>query len=69
VRPVSIAGFLARVQPGTRFELEKMPVANGIWLPKHFAMKSSARILFLFRHHSQEDETYFNYQNAAATQH
>jgi hypothetical protein len=69
VRPVSIAGFLARVQPGTRFELEKMPVANGIWLPKHFAMTSSARILFLFRHHSQEDETYFNYQNAAAARH
>lgn len=67
VRPVSIAGFLARVQPGTRFELEKMPVGDGIWLPKHFAMESSARILFLFRRHTQEDDTYFNYQKAASS--
>jgi hypothetical protein len=65
VHPVSIAGFLAQVQPGTRFELEKMPVADGIWLPRHFAEKSNARILFLFRHHTQEDETYFDYQKAA----
>lgn len=65
VHPVSIAGFLAQVQPGTRFELEKMPVADGIWLPRHFAEKSNARILFLFRHHTQEDETYFDYQKAS----
>jgi hypothetical protein len=48
------------VLPGTRFELEKMPVANGIWQPKHFAMKSSAEFLFLFRLHTQETETYFD---------
>jgi len=28
IHPVSIAGFLAKVEPGTRFELEKMPVGN-----------------------------------------
>lgn len=64
VHPVSIAGFLAQVQPGTRFELEKMPIADGIWLPRHFAEKSNAKILFLFRRHSQEDDSYFNYQKA-----
>jgi hypothetical protein len=62
IRPVSIEGFLAQVQPGTRFELEKMPVGNGIWLPKHFKMKSHAKILFLFNHRSQADETYSDYQ-------
>ncbi|HTR37020.1 MAG TPA: hypothetical protein VMH80_14035 [Bryobacteraceae bacterium] len=67
VRPVSIAGFLARVQPGTRFELEKMPVGDGIWQPKHFAMQSNARVLFLFRRDAQEDETYFNYKKAAGS--
>jgi hypothetical protein len=36
IYPVSIAGFLARVEPGTRFELEKMPVSDGIWLAKTF---------------------------------
>ncbi|HYN15900.1 MAG TPA: hypothetical protein VES66_08955 [Terriglobales bacterium] len=65
VHPVSIAGFLAQVQPGTRFELEKMPVAEGLWLPKHFSMKARAKILFFFSHKTQEDETYFDYHKAA----
>lgn len=67
VRPVSIAGFVARVQPGTRFELEKMPVGNGIWLTKQFAMKSNSRILLLFPHRNHEDETFSNYQKSAST--
>jgi hypothetical protein len=62
IHPVSIGGFLARVDPGTRFELEKAPVGNGIWLPSHFAMKSDAKVLHMFSHASQEDETYFDYQ-------
>ena len=49
IRPVSIEGFLAEVEPGTRFELEKMPVGDGVWLPKHFAMQSRARALFLIQ--------------------
>ena len=43
VHPVTIEGFLARVEPGTYFELEKTPVAEGIWLPRHFAMRSRAK--------------------------
>jgi hypothetical protein len=65
VHPVSIAGFLAQVQPGTRFELDKMPVAEGLWLPKHFSMKAQAKILFLFSHNTQDDETYFDYHKAS----
>jgi hypothetical protein len=61
IQPVSIAGFLAQVQPGTCFELEKMPVKDNIWLPEHFAMKSQARVLFLFTRKSQDDETYYAY--------
>ncbi len=34
--PLSIEGFLAKVEPGTHFELEKAPVARGVWLPTHF---------------------------------
>jgi outer membrane lipoprotein-sorting protein len=66
VHTVSIAGFLARVQPGTRFMLEYAPVADGIWLPTHFHMQSDTKILFLFHHRTEADETYFNYQKAAA---
>lgn len=62
--PVSIEGFLARVEPGTRFELEKAPASDNIWLPKHFSMRARAKVLFLFRHNGQEDDTYFNYHKA-----
>jgi len=64
VHPVFIAGFLARVEPGTRFEVEKAPVADGVWLPTHFAMKSRANILFVLTHRENEDETYFDYHKA-----
>lgn len=67
VHPVSIEGFLAEVEPGTRFELEKMPVENNIWLTKHFAMTASAKVLFLLHHHSQEDDSYFNYHRRQAS--
>lgn len=64
ITPVSIEGFLAEVEPGTRFELEKMPVEDGIWLPKHFAMKSQAKVLFFFTRKSQADEAYYGYRKA-----
>jgi hypothetical protein len=63
IHPVSIEGFLAQVEPGTRFELEKKPVANGIWLPSHFSMKSNAKVLFLVNHSSSADETYTAYSH------
>ena len=66
VRPVFIAGFLARVEPGTSFELEKAPVADGIWLPKHFVMKSRAKILFLVSRREEADETYFDYRKTGS---
>ena len=68
VHPVAIEGFLARVEPGTEFELEKLPVAEGIWLPKHFAMKAHAKILGMFSHYEQEDETYWGYRKAVPAQ-
>jgi len=64
LHPVFIAGFLARVEPGTRFELEKAPVEGGVWLPSHFAMRSRAKILFLFNRRSQENDTFFDYRKA-----
>jgi hypothetical protein len=65
IRPVSIEGFLAEVEPGTHFELEKAPVTDSIWLPRHFAMKSQAKVLFLFTRRSQADETYSDYHKPA----
>jgi hypothetical protein len=62
LKPVSIGGFLASVRPGTEFELDQMPVDDGVWLPTHFRIQSRSSILFLFHHHSHEDRTYFNYR-------
>lgn len=64
IHPVSMEGFLAKVEPGTRFELEKEPVENDVWLPTHFAMRSRAKVLFLFHHRGQEEERYFNYHKS-----
>jgi len=65
VHPVKIEGFLAVVEPGTQFEVEKVPVSGDIWLTKHFSMKSNARVLLLFPHRGQEDDSFFNYHKAA----
>jgi len=67
-RPVKIVGFLAEVEPGTHFELEKKPVAGdeNIWMAAHFAMKSRARVMLLIPHHGQEDDSFFDYHKSAA---
>jgi hypothetical protein len=69
IHPVSIEGFLARVNPGTRFELEQGPVGDGkIWQPVHFSMRSNAKVLFLFERESQEDDSYSDYQPVSSSQ-
>jgi hypothetical protein len=65
MKPVWIVGFVARIEPGTRFELEMTPISGSFWMPSHYAMKARARILLLFPHESQEDQTYFGYRSAA----
>jgi hypothetical protein len=66
-RPVRIVGFLAEVEPGTHFELEKKPVAGNesIWMAAHFAMKSRARVMLVIPHHGEEDDTFFDYHKSA----
>jgi len=65
---MSIAGFLARVKLSTRFEMEKMPVANRIWLAKHFSMKADASILSMFNRNSSQGKSYFDYHKASSDQ-
>lgn len=67
IHPVWIEGFLARVNPGTRFELEYTPVSDDIWLPTHFVMKSRAKILFIIPHRDQADESYCGYKKASGS--
>lgn len=65
--PVRIEGFVAEVEPGTRFELEKRPVTSDIWLASHYSMKANAKILFLIPHKGAEDDTFFNYHRGAVS--
>jgi hypothetical protein len=62
VKPVSFYGFLAKVAPGTEFDLEQAPVADGIWLPKAFHVSVRASALGFFSENSSETETYRDYQ-------
>lgn len=64
IQPVSIEGFVARVEPGTRFELQKVQVADGVWLFKHFAMHSRAKVLGVWKHVTQEDDTFSDYRQS-----
>jgi len=65
IRPVSIVAYVARVEPGTRFELDMAPVSDGIWMPSHFTMKARAKVLFFFPHEASQDESYYGYHKAA----
>jgi hypothetical protein len=65
IRPVSIEGFLAEVEPGTRFEIEKIPVAADIWQISHFSMQSHAKVLHLINRNSAEEDWYYDFQATA----
>lgn len=67
IHPVRIEGLLAEVEPGTNFEVEKRPVAGNIWMATHYSMRSNAKIMLLFPHRGQEDDSYFNYRRASPT--
>jgi len=61
---VSIEGFFARVEPGTRFLLEQRPVEGGAWLPTHFSMHTRAKVLLLFPHNEQDESSYYGYHKS-----
>jgi len=59
---VNFYGFFAKVRPGTKFMLEQEPVADNLWLPKHFRTQVNASVLGFFNEDSVEDDTYTNYR-------
>jgi len=62
VKPVEFGMFIAKVGPGTKFELEQRPVSGNVWLPSHFSMKVNASVLGMFSENSTDDETYSHYE-------
>lgn len=64
IRKVSIEGFLAQVEPGTEFEVEKSPVGADDWQITHFSSTAQARVLHMFNHNEQDEMTFFDFQPA-----
>jgi hypothetical protein len=61
MHPVSIEDFLANVEPGTHFELEKAPELRVSDCPSAFRCAHGPKSCFLFPKNGQEDDTYFSY--------
>jgi len=60
VKPVSFH-LIAKVGPGTRFVLEKEPVAAGVWQPRRFAVQVEASVMW-FQRNSSKEETFSDYR-------
>lgn len=63
-RPVSIGGFIARVEPGTRMELEQQPVSGDVWLPSHLVVRSRSKVMLMINRQTDEEQTFFDYHPA-----
>jgi hypothetical protein len=62
VKPVMFFGFLAKVEPGTRFVLEQAPVRNELWLPVYFSETIHAQALGIIQERKVTEERYSNYR-------
>lgn len=65
VNPVEFGGFIAKVKPGTKFELQQAPVGE-VWLPKQFSESVNASVFGVYGMHSSERELYSDWEPAQA---
>jgi hypothetical protein len=61
-RSVEFGLFLAKVSPGTEFQLDQAPVEGSIWMPSHFSQRVNAKVLGIYSIRSAHEEYYSNYQ-------
>lgn len=66
INPVEFGFFVAKVKPGTKFELEQAPVGD-VWLPKHFSESVNASVFGVYGMHSREEELYSDYEPLQAS--
>jgi hypothetical protein len=64
IKPVEFGYFIAKVRPGTQFELDQAPVEADVWLPVHFSQAVNARVLGFYGIRTREEEHYSDYQRA-----
>jgi hypothetical protein len=65
-QPVEFGFFLAKVRPGTQFELDQSPVDKSTWMPSHFSQSVDARVLGIYGIRTKVDEYYSDYQLSKA---
>lgn len=63
INPVEFGLFVAKVKPGTRFELQQAPVGD-VWLPKHFSESVNATVFGFYGLRCREDEEYSDYKSS-----
>lgn len=61
IQPVEFGFFIAKVKPGTRFELDQESVGD-VWLPKHFEQSVNASIFGLYGYRSTDEQTFSDYR-------
>lgn len=67
INAVPFGLFVAKVKPGTRFELDQAPAAGNVWLPKRFSESVNATIFGVYGMRSNEEELYSDYRSGQAT--
>jgi hypothetical protein len=64
INPVEFGLFVAKVKPGTKFELEQAP-AGDVWLPKRFSQSVNASVFGVYGMRCREEEEYSDYRPSA----
>lgn len=63
---ISIGWILARVGPGTRFEIDQTRVADGVWMPGILKINGVAHVLLFHSKNLNEELTYSGYHLATS---
>jgi len=67
IEPVSFGFFIARVKPGTEFELVRTAVGSS-WLPKNFAERVNATVLGVYGYRNQLETFFSDYKQITPSQ-
>lgn len=59
---VSVGGILAKIEKGTHFLIERMPVEDNLWLPKEIRIKFGTKIMMVKSIRQESDITYSAYR-------
>lgn len=61
-RDVSVGGFLAKVEKGTRFSLEQFRLEPGLWAPKTQSVRFDLKVLMVRQIHTRIESRFADYR-------